>query len=630
METQKTQPTESQIEVLMSDWLGNLRMKSEGNYTHKGKGGIHLKRKTSLQDYLLGDISGYDKLELMKQARMAAEKVINTVSPNPVAVQVGGSGSYNAITPDGRTVINLATDYFDDSIDDKEKVDIMLGLASHEGAHSAYTDQTLTDKYLEKEHEDLRELKHKVWNIIEDERIEYHLGEDRPGLVDNIAATKGYYFDRLTKKMKTEGKMPTEPLPKLLAAITLGVRYPSEMTREQVIENFDQLDEIRRTLTPYPLTPEEAWKAADRVMDIIRNTAKEEVKKQKEEQQQKESSGDGSKSDDKSQSGQPKGSNNNGEPSEQEIRDAIKKALSTKQGQNVMDAISNDTNKGDSDNKSNVLNVVTETYVNEDDSERMNSAGGYGNPDTFVRKPKGNPDIYNISLKKVRPYVPAMARALSCRSQEKDYTQLSQPRGKLDTNKFVAYKAGNENIFKKYGSVTCSKASVCMLIDESGSMSGVLKLAAREAAILVNEAIKRIKNVDFYCYGYTSAKLNVYSENGKTSPWALSDTTADSGTPTGKAMAMSARRVRKYTSDPVLMLVLTDGAADNSNLVIEQDRKLRTQKIIPVGVGILTNTVEMTFKDHITMTDISQFPFEMGRLTKGKLEKMLIRKDSND
>lgn len=633
----KTQPTESQIDVLMSDWLGNLRMKQEGNYTHRGKGGIRRKVDTTMREYLLGDVKRMDNLELMKQSRIGAEKIINTVTPHQVKIQIGGNGSYHAETEDGRQIINIASDYFDDSIPNEEKVDIMFGLASHEAAHSAYTDNSIKEKNINKEHPDLRELKQTVWNIIEDERIEYHLGEERPGLAGCLGATKGYYFDRLNKKMAANGQMPTEPIPKLLAAITQAVRYPSEMTREQIVENFDELDAVRRALTPYPLSPEAAWEATDRVMDIIRHTAEEEIKKQQQEQQQGQSgqNGENTQDDDKSQLDKKKGQQ--GKPTVKQVRDMINQALSTSQGKSVMDAIKQDIAKGDPANKTQEANDgIAMEYVNNDDSERMSSmngtpgkgAGG-GNPDTFIRKPKGHPDVYQQSLSKVRAYVPAMARALKCKSEENDYVLLSQPRGKLDTNKLVSFRAGNENIFRRSGTVTCSSASVCMLIDESGSMDGARLYAAREAAILVNEAVKRVKNVNFYCYGYTSSQLNVYSEDNRISPWALSDTAAISGTPTGRSMAMAAKRVRKHTKDPILMLVLTDGCADNSARVIEQDNILRTKGFLPVGVGILTNAVSKTFKDHIVMTDISKFAIEMGRLTKGKLDKMLVRTDSN-
>ena len=642
---EKTQPTESQIQVLMSDWLGNLRMKAEGNYTHKGKGGIRVHKDTSFRKYLLGDTRGMDDLELMKRSRMAAENIVNGVTPAPVTIQVGGKDSYHAQSENGRQIINIATDYFDDkSLSKNEKADIMLGLASHEAAHAAYTDTSLTEKYIDKEDKRLQELKHNIWNIIEDERIEYHLGEERPGLTECIGATKGYYFDRLIKKMKTNGEMPTEPLPKLLSAITLGVRYPSEMTREQVEENFDELDEVRRALTPYPLSPEDAWDAAERVMDIIRKKAEEQLNEEKKKEQQENNQGDGDGNDpqDKNQSdsgsasgntdGEPQTQPQGGAPSKEEITQAIEKALSTNQGKNIMDAIKNDIGKSDGANQSKAISEpMAEEFVNDDDSERMSSSGaGGGTPNIFIRKPKGNAMTYNAHLRKVRRYVPAMSRALSCKSQEKDYVLRSQRRGKLDMSKLVAYKAGSEDIFKKSGAIKCSSASVCMLIDESGSMYGALQEAAREAAILVNEAIKRIRNVNFYCYGFTTERLNVYSENRKNSPFALSETRADGGTPTGEAMKLCAQRIRRFTQDPIIMLVMTDGAAYDPQEVIYQDRLLRTKNIFPVGVGILTNTVESTFRDNIVLTDISKFPVEMGKLAKNKLDRLMVKTDTND
>lgn len=626
----KQTPTDSQIDVLMSDWLGNLRMKKEGNYTHKGSGGIRKTEPTTMRQYLLGNVRRMDDLDLMKNARIGAEKIINTVTPRPVKIVLGGNGSYNAKSADNQETINLSTDYFDDkNLTKEQKVDILFGLASHEAAHSAYTDSSLTENELKKEDPRLQQLKHNIWNVIEDERIEYHLGEDRPGLADCIGATKGYYFDRLVKRMKTGGQMPTEPIPKLVAAITQAVRYPSEMTREQVIDNFDELDAVRTALTPYPLSPEEAWEATERVMDIIRDKAKEEIKKQQQQDQQQ-NDGDGKPQDDgKTPEGQneKESSPSSGEPDENDTAQAIADAMQSEQGKAVMDAITKDNKKTSPDNKCTMSSEQTD-YVNDDDSERMGAGGGY--PNTFVKKPKGSPEKYNQSLSKVRQYIPAMARVLTCKSEESEYILLGQPRGKLDTNKLVSFLVGNDNIFRKEGSVTCSGSSVCMLIDESGSMEGPLCQAAREAAILVNEAVKRIRNVNFFCYGYTSGRLNVYAEAGRTSPWALSETTADSGTPTGTAMQLAAERVRRFSRDPVLMLVLTDGYPDNNNRVIEADMELRKKRFIPIGVGILTDAVRNGFKEYLIMDDISRFAQEMGKLTKNKLEKMLVRTDSND
>lgn len=688
-----TQPTETQVKVLMSDWLGNLRMKDEGNYTHAGKGGIKRTKLSDTTDFLVGNVSGLGSLELLKHARGAASQVVNAVVSEPVDVFIGGSTSLQGEV-EGRKVINLATDFFDDgSLKPKQKVAIMLGLASHEAAHAVYTDSSLAPKELEKEKGVMKDLKHHIWNIIEDERIEYLLGDDRPGFAETLGSAKEYFFKKVVNDMRTNGEMPTEPLPKLLSALTQAVRYPSEMSRDEVVENFDQLDEIRKVLSPYPLTAQGAWKAANKVMSIVRRIAEEEIEKQQQQQEQQQGGGGGAsqpqpgqqpqpqpqsgdqnqdqdkdqdqgnpnqggqdqqKQDpssgnggqepekpDQNQSGDPQDGGNKKDdqqqskqqepkkkPSEKEIREAIEKALSTEQGKNVMKALEKDEKK--SEGKNSAVSIQhdpnAQRFVNEDSAER--TSGGPGEPKAFVFKPKGSPESYNKALKAVRKFIPAMSKALSCKSRDSHYVLHGLPSGKLNTNKLVALKSGNTAIFDKKGSVTCSSASVCMLIDESGSMSGLKLERAREAAVLVNEAIARIKNVHFYCYGYTSSRITVFSENGKTSKWALGDTQAVAGTPTGFAMKTAAQRVRRFTHDPVLMLVLTDGASDNNALVERQDRLLAKDGFTVIGVGIQCSYVQSSFRESVTVMDISTFAVELGKLTKGKLDKMLVRHDA--
>ena len=123
----------------------------------------------------------------------------------------------------------------------------------------------------------------------------------------------------------------------------------------------------------------------------------------------------------------------------------------------------------------------------------------------------------------------------------------------------------------------------------------------------------------------------MYSENNRTSRWALSDTEATGGTPTGRAMEITTRRIRSFTKDPILMLILTDGEPDHWDVprVIKLDKELPKQKIFPVGVGILTDAVKDLFREYVVMNDISTLALTLGKLTRGKLDKMLVRTDSN-
>ena len=637
-------PTESQIRVVMSDWLGTLRQKDEGNYTHKSKGGIRRDRNDEgISEYLLSDVNGLDKVELLKQSRQAAEHVVNAIIPEPAQVLVGQGDSYHT-QADGKHLVCLATDYFDDlELSNREKLDVMLGLASHEGAHGAYTDSTGVEEKINAEEPALRDLMHQIWNVIEDERIEYLLGDNNPGLSDLLSATKGYYFDKMVNDMKTNGQMPTERLPKLLSTLTLAVRYPSQMDRGTVEENFEELNEIRKILTPYPLTNEATLEATEKVMDVIRKIAEDKAKEKKEQQQgQQQNQSSAGAGQDGSQGTDQNGSTNgqssqkqetkkkSTKPTKKEIEEALQEMLGSQETKNVLNAIKKDSSKSSGENMSNVFQFYQgenlARYCNEDDSETLSA--GSGKLRTFIFKPKGDQPAYADSLGRVRAYIPAMSKVLSCKGTESDYILRGLPSGKLNTNRLVAYRIGNENIFSKEGTITCSSASVAILIDESGSMNGKRMLAARDTAVLINEAIKRIPNVNFYCYGYTDDELTVYSENNRSPKWAIGSTRAKGGTPTGRAMALAAQRVRKFTKDPVILFVLTDGAPDSLEEVIKQDGLLRKQKIESIGVGIQTDLIKNSFQEYVVMRDISNLAMEIGQITKNKLNKITVRHDS--
>ena len=65
------------------------------------------------------------------------------------------------------------------------------------------------------------------------------------------------------------------------------------------------------------------------------------------------------------------------------------------------------------------------------------------------------------------------------------------------------------------GHVKSDRISVCILIDESGSMYGDGERAARDTAVLLNEAIGTLQNVDLYIYGHSTdggTALYVYRE----------------------------------------------------------------------------------------------------------------------
>lgn len=636
--------TKSQESVLLSDWLAGKRDASQG-FIHKNTSiGISstVANGEAYSHNLTGDLTGLNHLELLKKARKTAEHVANTVSPYPVKVHLGsGSGSFNS----GGKEIMLESDHFDRAdLTPGQKTDILIGYAVHEAAHSLHTDFEQAAARLENgKHAELRKT---INNIIEDERIEYLVGDMFPGYINYVGEVKKHLWQRLNKEKSGDPK-PEEPVARVLDSLLAAVRFPSMLTQEEVNEHFEELDAIRKALTPFPMTTEATWQCTDKVIDIIRDLIKKDMeeKQQQEEQQSQQqnsepqqegqnASGSSSGESQHGQSGEqgPQGQQNQQSggkgagksPSKKEVDQEMERQAQSLEGRNAMRRAQDCSgNEETAHHDASSLNGAKEDFVNDDRAEFDNGECIY------TLFPKADKESYLRSRNNIQKHIAATSVALTYRSEDSEYCLQGMPSGKLNTNKFASYMAGNVNIFAQQGTITCDKASVCVLIDESGSMDKRL-LKTREAAILINEAIKRIPKVDYYAYGFTSGKINVYCEANLTDGFALGSTEADSGTPTGVSMKMVAKRVRKYTKGGVLMLVLTDGAAHDSGEVRRQDELLRRDGIIPIGIGIETDCVRSTFKNWLQVDNLATFPQQLARLTREHLSKMLQKHDSNE
>ncbi len=103
---------------------------------------------------------------------------------------------------------------------------------------------------------------------------------------------------------------------------------------------------------------------------------------------------------------------------------------------------------------------------------------------------------------------------------------------------------------------------VLFLVDESGSMEGEKIEAARDTAVLLNEAMSGIRNVDLYIYGHTTengqfVKLNAYRE-GKApkDKHVLGSIDAHWSNIDSKAIREAASRVRARTREKCLFFVV--------------------------------------------------------------------------
>lgn len=579
------------IEKLSKDWLERdgdsfVKIRTRGRLGWEES----LKEGTPYSSYLLESPS---MEELIKRAYALARNTISAMDiPSKVTVRLGGGGSCT----EGRNVY-VATDYFDDdALSTGEKLDIFLGLTAHEGSHLLYTEFPMMKKAA-----GVHPLCAKLLNIIEDERIERNLGEDKPGLANYLKAVKRHYFGRYSGM--TEGSEDASPLQKILNCILGLIRYPRLLREEEMVEFGELLLKVEKVLTPYPDSTASAERAAEKIFELVikeygresgskkedsgkGNPSPEESENESPSPEESDDSTDGSdagesgegtdsESDSGEESAEDTGEDRPSERSREEsvkamesdlekIADALEEVAggpvqpdfegcSSLRGDRMADAVSTDRE---------LLAKICEGEVETGSSK-----------DVIFTRQKEYRDGYMSALEEVKQYVPAVRKVVKGRCVDYSLTHLGMRSGVLDTGKLAEAVQGVPTVYKRQGEVRSDRACVCMLVDESGSMyrHGRM-LAARKTAVLLNEALSSIPNIELFIYGHTAdcersgvTELNIYREKGYAPKYALGSLEPRSNNRDGLAILETALRVRKQTKEEVLMFIISDGepAAEN-------------------------------------------------------------------
>ena len=568
---------------------------------------------TPYSDYMLSPASDE---ELIKNSYSLAEDMIKVMdTPFKVRVRISPDGSRT----DGKTVW-VATEVFDDvDLPIGNRIDTFLGLTIHEGCHLLYTDfgayKGLTNrivKFLE--------------NLLEDERIERVLGEQKPGLANFLKASKYYYFDRYVQKMsQNPDQQQLDTFARLLNCIISLVRYPKTVNEADLAEFAETLMQVRPLLTPYPESTQQCIEVAEKIYEIIKDYLNEE-EKQKQKQQQKESeSGEGDPQDGQPQpaSGKKMTSKQISKKVEQDMNDvfdSIKEALESLTGDPEKSNITSDSQSQTVKADRNLVGKICEGRA-----ERGTQKG------SVVMKAMPVMDKYNDSLSRVRKYIPAISKSLRCSSMEYKLIHRGMRSGMLDTGKIAEAFQGVPTVYMREGQVKSDRIAVCILIDESGSMYGEGETAARDTAVLLNEAIGTLQNVDLYIYGHSTdggTALYIYRENSYRPKYALGGTDSRWGNNDGTAIREAAARVRRYTKENVLFFMISDGAPNES---VEEVR----QAVLDVekqGFAIVAVSIEpqydpsLMYHRNVNLSDMSRLAVDLGKMVKKAIEDNTKRK----
>ena len=568
---------------------------------------------------LLRDCRGTE--DLVKEAYcMARDYIVAMDTPYRVTLRL----SPEANCTDSK-VVYLATRVFDDAdLSEGQKVDTFVGLAIHEGCHLKWTDFTQMAS-------EPNGIVRNLINVLEDERIERNCGEAMPGYANFLKATKYYMFDLYRKRLaeKNAGERPDAPV-RLLNAILAVIRYPKALDADDLEEFAEELYDVRETILDYPETPVEVTSAAHAIYEIIKRYFEKQQEEGKKKGQESGRSGSG-----EPQSGEPGAGGDAGQTVSEALSDLEEKAgdlsgiTSNPGGQEPMgpddmaECVQRDSCR---------LAGICENTVD------LGQTSG----SVLYRAPE-NAEAYDESLRRVRKYVPAIAKTLRGHCTEQAVTYRGMRSGALDTCKLAEAFQGVQTVYLREGAVKSDRMAVCVLMDESGSMYGEKIRAARDLGVLLNEAVSSIPSIDLYIYGHTYgdrckdsycegrqlAELQVYREKGYAPRKALGSVEARSGNLDSFAIREAAARMRKFSAcGKNLMFVVTDGAPN------ERCEQLSSavKQLEKSGMDIVAVCIEPSYDPaslythHVRLTDMGRLAIDLGKMIKKAIMKNAVRR----
>ena len=193
--------------------------------------------------------------------------------------------------------------------------------------------------------------------------------------------------------------------------------------------------------------------------------------------------------------------------------------------------------------------------------------------------------------------------------------------------------------------------AVCLLIDESGSMTGPRIEAARKTAIVLYDFCTKcgipiciIGHTEEY-YGESRVKLTSYAEYDsvdKMDKYRLMHISAKENNRDGYALKYCAERLEKRNEDTKLLFVISDGqpAAENYGITngkadiqkVVSDYRKKGMFIITAGIGSDRNQVEYVYNSglsakrsatYLDISDMEKLPKTFIKIVKKFLERAM-------
>lgn len=644
-----------------TDWFG----RKGKNYTSTYKGSTRLgwdtKVSGSYSSFFAPDLN---KRKLLRDSyRHACD--IRDIMDIPRNIRIQLNVDTETSCTDGKTVIVSTKVYDDNKIDNNVKLDVFLGTTIHEFSHILYTDMAEIRK--NRPNKFLLNL----FNTIEDERIEYNTTQNYPGYANFIGQAKYYYFDLLYKKAEKQ-----DDLMDVLQNILYIVRYPARVDIKVIYRHQVLFDKIKKVLCDFGNNSKEAYDKAEKIYKLLLDYFKfpppppEEQQEGDEEQDQSDSSegqsdsGEGQEGSDGSSDPQnSKQSSQKQDSKDNEGSDKNSKTQSSpksgsdegsagKKKQEPIKAYTQEEIKQAAEKLAEQMRrlITSNTSLNSNeikdewDSKEIADECKQIKDDVFIVKQEDYERRYKADFDTVKQHINGLVNTFSKFFVEQEYRLTGMRRGVLDTNKLAEAYQAVETVYSNKFKRTTPGLDVCVLIDESGSMSGTNIASARKCAILLNEVFLRLKQCDFYVYGHTAdnrhmgeVTINVYRDHWNRNRYALGKVESYSNNKDSVAIEETYKMVRKQTSKPLLMFVISDGAPNAYGLrgqpAVEEVKKV-VNRIESNGDTLVCQIAieshfrpQDMFNHYVVMTDMNTFPSDLSGYVMNTLISKLKRVD---
>lgn len=644
-----------------TDWFG----RKGKNYTSTYKGSTRLgwdtKVSGSYSSFFAPDLN---KRKLLRDSYRHACDIRDIMDiPRNIRIQLNVDAETSCT--DGKTVIVSTKVYDDNKIDNNVKLDVFLGTTIHEFSHILYTDMAEIRKNRP------NKFLFNLFNTIEDERIEYNTTQNYPGYANFIGQAKYYYFDLLYKKAEKQ-----DDLMDVLQNILYIVRYPARVDTKVIYRHQVLFDKIKKVLCDFGNNSKEAYDKAEKIYKLLLDYFKfpppppEEQQEGDEEQDQSDSSegqsdsGEGQEGSDGSSDPQnSKQSSQKQDSKDNEGSDKNSKTQSSpksgsdegsagKKKQEPIKAYTQEEIKQAAEKLAEQMRrlITSNTSLNSNeikdkwDSKEIADECKQIKDDVFIVKQEDYERRYKADFDTVKQHINGLVNTFSKFFVEQEYRLTGMRRGVLDTNKLAEAYQAVETVYSNKFKRTTPGLDVCVLIDESGSMSETNIASARKCAILLNEVFLRLKQCDFYVYGHTAdnrhmgeVTINVYRDHWNRNRYALGKVESYSNNKDSVAIEETYKMVRKQTSKPLLMFVISDGAPNAYGLrgqpAVEEVKKV-VNRIESNGDTLVCQIAieshfrpQDMFNHYVVMTDMNTFPSDLSGYVMNTLISKLKRVD---